>query len=301
MQGGGVRWVRSAVLLCGSAFLSMTAPALAQERITGPVKIIIGFAPGNAADVLARLLADRLADALKVGVIVENKAGAGARIAAEALKGAPADGNTMMISTSSVMLLYPLLFKNMTYNMDTDFQPVAHIGINQIAFSVAANMPYTNLREFAHYVKANPSKAQFGNEGAGSPGHLLGLVFGQISGTPMTFVPYKSTTQLLTDLAGGHVPASSTALPSVYELHKNKQLRIVAIAGPVRSTIAPDIPTFKVRYLRRLLSDQNATGTGRTDEPCTGCRRARTGGTRPPAPDRAGCDWPATPRVRGHP
>jgi tripartite-type tricarboxylate transporter receptor subunit TctC len=231
--------------VAAAALAPLAGLAQAQPRITGPVKIIVGFSAGNAADSLARTLAERLSPELNTTVIVDNRPGAGSRIAIQALKSAPADGNTMLIVTSSSMFLNPLIFKNLPYDYDRDFIGVANIGNNQIAMTVAANAPYKSLKEFAVWLKTHPEKAQFGNEGVGSPGHLLGLQLGVAAGVPMTFVSYKAASQLLTDQIGGQITAATWALPSVYELHKAGQLRIVGIAAPQRSSVAPDLPTFK--------------------------------------------------------
>ncbi|MGE3925958.1 MAG: Bug family tripartite tricarboxylate transporter substrate binding protein [Lautropia sp.] len=235
---------RHALAAAAAVALSLAGPAAAQQS-AGPIRIVVGFAAGNAADSLARTLAERLAAELSTPVIVENKPGAGSRIAIQSVKHAAPDGRTMLIATSSAMFLNPLVFKNLPYDSEKDFAPVANIGNNQIAMTVAANAPYRTLKEFAAWLKANPAKAEFGNEGVGSPGHLLGLHLGVVAGVPMTFVPYRATSQLITDQIGNQITAATWALPSVYEAHKSGQLRIIGIAAPKRSTVAPDLPTFK--------------------------------------------------------
>ncbi|GAA4340124.1 Bug family tripartite tricarboxylate transporter substrate binding protein [Pigmentiphaga soli] len=228
-----------------AALAAVAGPAVAQQNDGTPITIVVGYAAGNAADVLARVVGARLSQELNASVVVENRPGANARIAIQALKNAPPDGKTMLFNTSSAMFLTPLIFKNLPYDVDKDFAPIANIGNNQIAMTVQAHAPYKNLKEFAAWLKQHPEKAQFGNEGVGSPGHLMGLQLGIAAGVPMTFVPYKVGGQMLSDQISGQITSATWALPSVYEQHKAGKLRIIGIAGPERSSIAPELPTFK--------------------------------------------------------
>jgi tripartite-type tricarboxylate transporter receptor subunit TctC len=244
----------SVAALAGCALLAgqLAVPAVSRAaqaggtvtEVKGPIRIIVGYGPGNSADTIARLLADKMSVSLGVPVYVENKVGAGSRIAVNDLKHAAPDGKTMMVSTFSVMGIFPMIFTKPTYQL-ADFTPVAHIANSNICIAVPVNAPYKTLKEYAEWLKANPGKAQFGNEAAGSPAHLLGLEFGRVVGVNNQFIPYKSTSQMLTDLIGNQIPAAALALPSVYPLHQNHQVRVLAIASDQRSPSAPDLPTFK--------------------------------------------------------
>jgi tripartite-type tricarboxylate transporter receptor subunit TctC len=122
---------------------------------------------------------------------------------------------------------------------------VAHIANSNIVLAAPANAPYKTLAEFAGWLKANPDKAQFGNEAQGSPAHLLGIEFGRVIGTNMTLIPYQSTGQMITELIGNQVPSAALALPSVLKLHETGKLRILGVASEQRTPNAPDLPTFK--------------------------------------------------------
>jgi len=236
-----VRRRTAGIALCLGALAAMPSLSQAAEP---PVRIIVGYSPGNSGDSLARLLAQKMSESLNRAVIVENKVGAGSRIAAQDLKNAAPDGNTMMIGTFSVMAVFPMIFKKSTYTL-ADFQPVAHIANSNIVLAAPINAPYKTLAEYAAWVKANPTHAQFGNEAAGSPAHLLGIEFGRKIGVDMTFVPYQGTGQLISDLMGNQIPLAALALPSVLPLHQSGRLRILAVASEQRTPNAPDLPTVE--------------------------------------------------------
>jgi tripartite-type tricarboxylate transporter receptor subunit TctC len=226
------------------AGLAWPGSSSAAEDVKGPIRIIVGYSPGNSADTIARLLAEKMSASLGVSVYVENKVGAGSRIAVDALKHAPPDGKTIMVGTFSVMGIFPMIFTKTTYHL-SDFEPVAHIANSNVVIAAPVDAPYKTLREYADWLKKNPSRAQFGNEAAGSPAHLLGLEFGRVIGVNNMLIPYKSTTQMVSDLIGNQIPAATCALPSVYKLHQAGQLRILAVASEERTPNAPDLPTLK--------------------------------------------------------
>ncbi|HTK03109.1 MAG TPA: tripartite tricarboxylate transporter substrate binding protein, partial [Bordetella sp.] len=149
-----------------------------------------------------------------------------------------------MIGTFSVMGIFPMIFTKTTYHL-SDFEPVAHIANSNVCIVAPVDAPYKTMAEYADWLKKNPSRAQFGNEAAGSPAHLLGLEFGRVIGVNNMLIPYKSTTQMISDLIGNQIPAATLALPSVYKLHQAGQVRILAVASEQRTPSAPDLPTLK--------------------------------------------------------
>jgi tripartite-type tricarboxylate transporter receptor subunit TctC len=210
---------------------------------TGPVKLIVGFPPGGSADALARAVTDKLSAALGVPVVVETKAGAGGRIAAELLKNAPADGNTVMIAPMAPMLIAPLTFSKLPYNADTDFVPVAQLAKFQLMIATAGNGPYKTLGDLVGAFKADPKKANFGTSATGSQLHFLGVMLGQAIGVDMVHVAYQGGGPLKNDVMGGQIAAGIDTLE--IELHKAGKLRMLATSGATRSPLAPDVPTFK--------------------------------------------------------
>ena len=219
--------------------------ALAQDGPKGPVRLMVGFAPGGSSDLAARIIADKLKDVLGAPVVVDNKAGAGGRIAAEALKNAPPDGNTLLLTPIVVPVLAPLLFTNLPYDANKDFAPVMHVANYQLAMSAGSNPPAKSLAELTAWLKTNPSKASFGSPAPGSLPHFFGLMVGRSIGVDMQHVAYKGGAPLHTDLIGGQIPVGIDALSDCIEQHRGGRLRIVATSGAARSPLLPDVPTFK--------------------------------------------------------
>jgi tripartite-type tricarboxylate transporter receptor subunit TctC len=230
--------------MAAAALACLTATACFAQEVKGPIKIIVGYGPGNSADSIARLLAQKMTASLGVPVFVENKVGASSRIAIAALKNSAPDGKTLMVGTFSVMGVLPMIFTKTTYHL-SDFEPVAHVANSNVVIAAPVDAPYKTLAEYAAWLKQHPDKAQIANEAPGSPAHLLGIEFGRMNGVNMTLVPYKSTSQMITDLIGKQVPAAAMALPSVYPLHQSGQVRILAVGSEQRSPSAPDLPTVK--------------------------------------------------------
>jgi tripartite-type tricarboxylate transporter receptor subunit TctC len=220
-----------------------TASAQSNDKITGTLKLLVGFPPGGTVDIVARNVADKVAASLGVTVIVENKPGAGGRIAAEALKNAAADGNTVLISPFATTVIAPLSFSKLNYNPEIDFAPVAQLAKFPLGLATGPNSPYKNLGELVTWLKANPTKANFGTSAAGSPLHFLGLMFGQAAKIEITHIPYTGGAPLVTDLIGGQIPLAVDVFPA--ELHKSGKIRLLATSGALRSPFTPDVPTFK--------------------------------------------------------
>ncbi len=228
------------VLSALSLWAAAIAPAVAQ---TGPIRLIVGFPPGGSADAIARAVADRAAATLGVTVVVENKPGAGGRIAAEFLKNAPADGNTVLITPLAPVVIAPLTFRKLPYNPAEDFVPVAHLAKFHLMIATGGSSPHKTLGELVAWFKANPSKANFGTAAAGSQLHFLGVMLGQAIGVELTHVPYQGGAPLNNDIMGGQIPAGIDTL--AVELHKAGKMRMLAVSGETRSSLASDVPTFK--------------------------------------------------------
>lgn len=234
---------RRVVLSTALAFSLATGSAMAQSD--KPLKILIGVPPGGSLDAVARLLADKMKDELKRPVIVESKPGAGTRLAAELLKNAPPDGDTVMIAPIVVPVLAPLTFSKLNYNPTTDFSPVVHVANFHFGLAVPIDAPYKTLAEFIAWMKANPAKANFGMPAAGSLPHFFGLMVGKEAGVDIVPVPFQGGAPLLTALAGNQVAGGIDVLGEQLELAKAGKIRILASSGDKRSKLAPDVPTFK--------------------------------------------------------
>lgn len=223
----------------------MLLAAAAQAQVDKPVRILVGFAPGGSADTAARLIAERLGSELKQGVVVENKPGAGARIAAEMLKNAAPDGSTLMLTPIVVPVLAPLVFSKLPYNPSTDFAPVAHVANFQFGLSVAAGHPARNVQELVTWFKANPAQANFGTPGPGSLPHFFGVMIARGAGLDLIHVPFNGGSPLQNALLGNQVSAGIDTLVDQIEMHRAGKTRILATSGNARSPLLAEVPTFE--------------------------------------------------------
>lgn len=227
------------------ALLSLAGTGLQAQTLPKTVRILVGFPPGGSADLLARALAQQLTG-YGAQVIVDNKPGAGGRIALEQLKNAEADGSVLAVTPASMMVVYPHIYRKLSYQPRQDFAPVGKIGAAQFVFTIGPLMPVSvkTLADFVAWAKANPSMATYGSSGAGSIPHFTGVALGKAANIDLTHVAYKGAAPAMTDLLGGQVAANvgviSNALPHIV----SGKLRALAVSGPVRSAALPDVPTL---------------------------------------------------------
>jgi tripartite-type tricarboxylate transporter receptor subunit TctC len=226
----------------GAIALAIAASASAQD---GPVRILVGFAPGSTSDGIARLLVDRLRTSLGTPVIVENRPGANGFIAAEALKNARPDGKTLMIAPIAVTVFAPFTHANLRYDPVKDFAPVSLAARFQFALAVGPATEVKTLPEHVAWLRAHPTKAAYGLPLAGGPGHFLGVMVARETGVNLAFVPYKGSAPLVTDLIGGQVPAAIALVSDFIKQHQSGKVLMLAVFGPQRSPAAPDVPTFQ--------------------------------------------------------
>jgi len=227
-----------------AACLGASAPAFAQ-KLDGPLRIVVGYAPGGASDRAARLLADALKDSLGVSVIVENKTGAGGRISAQAVKATPADQNVVLMGNPAINVVAPLVFSNVGYDQYKDFVPVSQV--SQYDFGVAVG-PAVPVREFNHllaWLRANPNQANFGVPATGSLPHFFALMVADAAKVSAQVVGYRGSAPLATDLLGGQLPVAVDTLDSLIPLHQAGKLRILAVGAAKRSPETFDLPTLK--------------------------------------------------------
>ena len=218
---------------------------LAHAQADKTLKVLVGFPPGGSIDIVSRVLAEKMKDDLKVNIVIENRAGAGGRVAADMLKASPADGSVVMITPIVVPVLAPLVFSKLNYNPATDFAPVGHVCNFNFALSVPASLPVKNVAEFVTWLKANPQKANFGSPAPGSLPHFFGEILSRDAKADMVHVPFAGGSALMNALMGGQVSAGIDVLLEALEAHKSGKVRILAISGDKRSAVLPDVPTFK--------------------------------------------------------
>jgi len=235
-----------ALALATATLLGLPATsAMAQSKgyPDRPVKILFGYAPGGGADIIARLMADNLHETLNHAVIVDNRPGASANIAAQAAAHAAPDGYTLFFGTSAEIAINKQVMKDMGFDPDTDFAPIV-LGFNvPLALVVGAKSPYKTLNDLIEDARRNPGKLNYASSGSGSPGHLAGEMLALRTKTTMTHVPYKGGGPALTDVIGGHVDFYFSSLNSVTQHVKAGTLRILALSSLKRSPLVPEIPT----------------------------------------------------------
>jgi tripartite-type tricarboxylate transporter receptor subunit TctC len=216
---------------------------LAQTQ--APIRIVVGFPPGGSADVTARTLAEKMQASLGQPVIVDNKPGAGGRIAAQGVKEAAPDGLTLMLAPLAVMVVQPLVFRSIRYDTSKDFAAVGNTVSFPLALGVGPATPARNLKELTDWLRANPAQANFGSPASGSLPHFLGELLGGKMGIKLTHVPYQGGAPLTTALLGGQIPIAFDTPAEFAEHHRAGKMRVIAFSGGQRSAQFPDVPTLR--------------------------------------------------------
>jgi tripartite-type tricarboxylate transporter receptor subunit TctC len=230
---------------------SALAPWAAFAQNTLPVeqvKIVCGFPVGGTADTTSRRVGDKLAGSAysRNAAMVENKTGAGGRIAIETVKNATPDGSTLLLSAYSMLLIYPHIYKSLSYDPFKDFAPVSTASVLSHGLAVGPMVPASvkNVKDFLAWCKANPDRANYGSPAAGSTPHFLGALLSLESGVAMQHVAYRGSVPGVTDVIAGQIPAMFTPHGDFLANHRAGKLRILATSGKKRSVFVPDIPTF---------------------------------------------------------
>ncbi|WP_119157081.1 tripartite tricarboxylate transporter substrate-binding protein [Caldimonas tepidiphila] len=232
----------NAALLAGALGLSLGAQAQSDQTI----RLLVGFPPGGSTDTVARVLAEKMATVLKQPVIVENKPGAGGRLAAQALKAAQPDGLTYMIAPNATPVFQALLYPPamLRYDMLQDFTPVAMLVSYPMVLAVGNQLGVRSAKEYVARIKAHPMEASFGTAGAGGQTHFTGLQLSKAIGVNLQMVPFRGNGPLVTDLLGGQVPAGIMTAGDILPHHKAGKVQVVGVFSAKRSPLMPDVPTL---------------------------------------------------------
>ncbi|MDD0812166.1 tripartite tricarboxylate transporter substrate-binding protein [Curvibacter sp. RS43] len=229
--------------LGASAWAGVAAAQTALEG--GPLKIVVPYPPGGSSDRAARLVSDAIAPRLGVPVIVENRVGAGGRLAAQQLHRDTSGHNQVLLANPATMVVAPLVFKDNGYDPERDYQPLAQVTRYAFGVAVGAGVP---VREFSHlraWMQVNQAQIAAGVPATGSLPHFFVLMLGEQLGLKMPVVGYRGSAPLLNDLMGGHVPIAVDTLDSLEPLHKAGKLRILAVSSERRTASLPTVPTFR--------------------------------------------------------
>jgi tripartite-type tricarboxylate transporter receptor subunit TctC len=238
-------------LLALAAAAATARGALAQP--SRPIHFVVPFPAGGTADVLPRILAERIHEKFPAGIIVENRSGAGGNIGALAVAHADPDGTTFLVSPPGPIAVNQHLYKSLPFD-PTKWVPVTVLATVPNVLDVNTKLPVKSVDEFIAYVKANPGKVTYASQGNGSTSHLTANMFMQLTGTKMTHVPYKGTAPALVDLIGGQVDCFFDNISSSAQYHRDGKLRILAVADEKRSPILPQVPTFADAGLKGMVS-----------------------------------------------
>lgn len=235
---------RRIAALFGAAALALGvhAPLAAQDSKT--LKILVGYAPGGAADTVARAVGEGLRGS-GYTVVVENKAGAGGRLAIEALLALPRDGSTLLIAPLSNLTIYPHIYRALKYDPLKDLVSVGTASGMSFGIAVGVQSPAKTLQEYLALVRKDSTQGAYGTPGAGTPMHFLGAMLGREAKATFTHVPYKGGSAALTDAIGGTLPAVITTTPNLLPMHRAGKLRILAVSSPEPTPALPGVPTFK--------------------------------------------------------
>jgi tripartite-type tricarboxylate transporter receptor subunit TctC len=237
-----LRAATCAALVLGLA-LTQAAPVRAQypER---PVTIMVSLAAGSGMDVLVRLYADKLSQALSKPVIVENRPGASLMLAANTVANSAPDGHTLLVSTSSAMAINLTLFRQVTYDPERDFVPISLYVKSPFILVVNPDLPAKSVSDLIAYVKANQGKLSYSSPGAGVAQHLSMEYMKNQFGLEITHVPYRATPQSIQDIAAGHVAMGWAEAGASIPLIKEGKLRALAVSSATRLPLLPDVPPF---------------------------------------------------------
>jgi tripartite-type tricarboxylate transporter receptor subunit TctC len=226
-------------------FLSFLASeAAAQQYPSKPIRFVVPYPPGGPLDAVARLTAQKVSEAVKQPVIVDNKPGAGGNIGADTVAKSPADGYTILMGAVATHAINPTLYASIPYDPVRDFAPVTQLASTPNILIVNPSIPASNVREFIAYAKANPGKLNFGSGSTGSAGHLAGELFKSMAGIEMTHVPYKGAAPAMQDLVGGQIQLMFDNLASALGQVRAGKVKGLAVTTAKRTPLAPDLPTI---------------------------------------------------------
>lgn len=231
--------------------LSFHNRAFAQSIETN--RVLCGFPAGGTTDAVSRRVADKLRGSYAKVSLVENKPGAGGRIAVEELKRSPPDGSSLLLTPAGMITLYPHIYRSLSYGID-DVTPVSTACMVTFAFGVGPMVPESvkNLKDFLAWAKANPTQANYGSPGAGSPPHFIGALLSKDSGVAMNHVPYRGSAPGIQDLIGGQVAAFTSPLGDYLPHIKGGKLRVLATSAAQRTKFTPDVASYAEQGFKEL-------------------------------------------------
>jgi tripartite-type tricarboxylate transporter receptor subunit TctC len=232
--------------LCAGALIAAlgAAAASAQDYPNRPITLVVPFPPGGSTTIVARIVADKMSEALGQSIVIDNRGGAGGTVGSRAVAKSPGDGYTILLGYTGTLAIGPTLYGNAGYDPRADFAPIGRIGTAPNTLVVHPSLPVHSVAELIAYAKANPGKLNYGSAGIGTVSHVCGEYFATAAGVKITHIPYKGTGPAIIDLLGGHIPMAFAPVPATHENARTGKLRMLAVTSAVRSTLLPDVPTI---------------------------------------------------------
>jgi len=231
-------------LAVAAALALSTLHAAAQTYPNRPVTLVVPFPPGGSTTIVARIVADRMAEALGQPIVVDNRGGAGGTIGTRAVAKSLPDGYTLLLGYTGTLAIGPTLYPNAGYDPRKDFAPIGLIGNAPNSLVVHPSFAPRSVQELIAYAKANPGAVNYGSAGVGTVSHVAGEYFATAADIKLTHVPYRGTGPALADLIGGHIPMAFAPIPATHGPVAQGQLRGLAVTSAKRSSLVPDMPTI---------------------------------------------------------
>ncbi len=223
---------------------AMSAGASEAQPVPKQIRLVVPFAPGGPADLIARKLAERLGPQLTATVIVDNRPGANGAIGIQAVAKAPPDGSTLLFATSGMLTISPVLYKDLSYDPIKDLSPIGRVVANGSALLVGKDVPASDMREFVAYSRKSATPVPIGSAGTGNITHLYMELMKEATQGNFVHVPYKGVAPALADTMGGQIAGVFVDLPAALPLLKSGKVKALGLVGDARSPSAPDIPTI---------------------------------------------------------
>ena len=249
------QFLAAAALPAAASLPVLSTPAWAQNNV---VRLVVGFAAGGAADFVARQLAQNLQAELGATVVVDNRPGAGGRIAVEVAKSAKPDGLTLLVTPGSILTIYPHVYDKLSYQPLRDLVPVANLCAVPYSINIGPAVPASvaTLKDFGQWLKAHPQQASYGSPGAGTTPHFLGAMYAASIGLDYLHVPYKGGSLALQDVMGGQLTSSFNVVSEAVPHAGSTKLRTLAVSSPKRIAQLPKVPTLAELGMNDLTSQE---------------------------------------------
>lgn len=250
---------RRSFLVTSAAGASCVPAAPAHSQSTAPLRIVVGFAPGGAADFVARQLSSQLQLEGVSAVIIDNRPGAGGRIAVEAVKAAAPDGRTLLLTPGSILSIYPHVYNKLTYDPLRDLAPVTPLASVPYSVSVGplVSPDVKTLRDFGLWLQAHPGMASYGSPGGGTTPHFVGVMLAKALGVnTYQHVPYRGGAPAIQDVIAGQIASSINVVSEVVPFARSRKARVLAVSSPQRLPQLPDVPTFEQAGFENLTSKE---------------------------------------------